>query len=212
MGNYLLIILRTIVGYSFLFVLMKIMGKREIGQLSLFDLIIILSIADIMVVGIDQFDTDLLYTFIPMLIVALLQKIIALLSLKSKAIRTFFDGNESYIVIDSKINLKEMKKQRYNMDDLYSQLRNQGIKAIMEVDYAVLEASGKLSVFKKDQEFDVSFPVIISGKINDVALKMAGYGKQWLEQELKNQKIELKDVLGANVYQGKLEIVKTIKI
>lgn len=212
MEDYLLIILRTVIGYSFLFVLMKFMGKREIGQLSLFDLIIILSIADIMVIGIGQFEDDLLFTFIPMLVVAILQKMIALISLKSKKIRTFFEGNESYIIVNSKINLKEMKKQRYNMDDLYAQLRNQGIKAIMEVEYAVLEDSGSLSVFRKKQEFDVSFPVIISGEINEDALKITGYDVKWLEQELLKQKMELKNVLGANIYDNQLVIVETIKI
>lgn len=212
MEDYLLIILRTVIGYSFLFVLMKFMGKREIGQLSLFDLIIILSIADIMVIGIGQFEDDLLFTFIPMFVVAILQKMIALISLKSKKIRTFFEGNESYIIVNSKINLKEMKKQRYNMDDLYAQLRNQGIKAIMEVEYAVLEDSGSLSVFRKKQEFDVSFPVIISGEINEDALKITGYDVKWLEQELLKQKKELKNVLGANIYDNQLVIVETIKI
>lgn len=212
MEDYLLIVLRTVIGYSFLFVLMKFMGKREIGQLSLFDLIIILSIADIMVIGIGQFEDDLLFTFIPMLVVAILQKMIALISLKSKKIRTFFEGNESYIIVNSKINLNEMKKQRYNMDDLYAQLRNEGIKAIMEVEYAVLEDSGSLSVFRKKQEFDVSFPVIISGEINEDALKITGYDVKWVEQELLKQKIELKNVLGANIYDNRLVIVETLKI
>ena len=81
MENYLIISLRTVIGFIIFFVLMKFMGKREIGQLSLFDLIIILSIADLMVLGIDGFDRDILYSIIPMIIVAVIQKILALISL-----------------------------------------------------------------------------------------------------------------------------------
>ena len=110
MENYLIISLRTVIGFIIFFVLMKFMGKREIGQLSLFDLIIILSIADLMVLGIDGFDKDILYSIIPMIIVAVIQKILALISLKISASRTIVDGDASYIIIDGKINIKEMKK------------------------------------------------------------------------------------------------------
>ena len=82
---------------------------KFIGQLSLFDLIIILSIADLMVLGIDGFDKDILYSIIPMIIVAVIQKILALISLKISATRTIVDGDASYIIIDGKINIKDCK-------------------------------------------------------------------------------------------------------
>lgn len=211
MENYLIIIFRTILGYAFLFLMMKIMGKREIGQLSLFDLIIALSIADIMVIGIDDYQENVIYSFLPMLIVALSQKVIALISLKFATARKFIDGMQSYIIINSKVNLKEMKKQRYNMDDLYAQLREEGIKAIDEVDFAILEASGKLSVFKKTNPINASFPVIVSGKIDEIGLKITNHNQKWITMQLKEQNIKLENVLGASIIDNKLQVVKVYK-
>ena len=96
MENYLIVIIRTILGYVLFFLLMKFMGKREIGQISLFDFIIILSIADLMVMGIDNFNRDILFSFLPMIIVAIIQKILAVISLKSSKIRNMLDGDISY--------------------------------------------------------------------------------------------------------------------
>ena len=160
------------------------MGKREVGQLSLFDLIIILSMADLMVLGIDGFEDDIFYSLIPMVIVAIIQIVIALVSLKFAKIRNIVDGKSSYIIINGQVDINEMKKQRYNMDDLYTQLRSEGIKSIQEVEIAVLETSGKLSSFKKKEDIDASLPVIVSGKIDYIILKNLGKNEDWLLKEL----------------------------
>ena len=190
MENYLIIILRTLIGFFSFFILMRFMGKREVGQLSLFDLIIILSIADLMVLGIDGFDKDLLYSLIPMLVVAVIQKIMAFLSLKFAKIRDLIDGKSSYIIINGQINLKEMKKQRYNMGDLYTQLHSLGIKSIQEVEIAILETSGKLSAFKGKKDIDASLPVIISGEIDYFLLESLGKNKAWIEKTKHTQVVD----------------------
>ena len=189
---------------------MRFMGKREVGQLSLFDLIIILSIADLMVLGIDGFDEDIFYSIIPMLVVAAIQKIMAFLSLKFSKIRDMVDGKSSYIVIDGKINVNEMKKQRYNMGDLYTQLRESGIKSIQEVEIAVLETSGKLSSFKRKEDLDASLPIIVSGQIDYILLESLGKNEEWLNKELKKNNLKLKDILGASIIDNKLAIVEKI--
>jgi len=210
MEIYLNLIVRTLIGFFNFFILMRFMGKREVGQLSLFDLIIILSIADLMVLGIDGFDEDVLYSIIPMLVVAGIQRIIAFLSLKFAKVRDVIDGKSSYIVIDGKVNEKEMKKQRYNMGDLYTQLRECGIKSIQEVEIAILETSGKLSVFKRKEDLDASLPIIISGQVDYILLHSLGKNEKWLDVELKKSKYELKDILGACIINNKLDIVKKI--
>lgn len=210
MENYLNLIVRTLIGFFSFFILMRFMGKREVGQLSLFDLIIILSIADLMVLGIDGFDEDILYSLIPMLVVACIQKIIAFLSLKFAGIRNVIDGKSSYIIINGKINDKEMKRQRYNMGDLYTQLRECGIKSIQEVEIAILETSGKLSAFKKKEDLDASLPVIVSGQIDLLLLKSLGKDENWLNKEIEKNKFELKDILGACIINNKLDIVKKL--
>lgn len=210
MNDLLIISYRTILGYIYLFILMRFMGKREIGQLNLFDLIILLSIADIMVFGIDEFNYSILYSFIPMLIVALIQKVIAVISLKSSRFRKLIDGNESIVIIKGKININEMKRVKYNMDDLYSQLREKNCKCIEQVEYAVLEANGKLSIFLNNESIDSSLPVIVSGKVNMPALRASGHNIRWLNNELSTNKLNIKDILGASIINGHIQVVKTI--
>jgi uncharacterized membrane protein YcaP (DUF421 family) len=189
---------------------MRFMGKREVGQLSLFDLIIILSMADLMVLGIDGFEDDIFYSLIPMVIVAIIQIVIALVSLKFAKIRNIVDGKSSYIIINGQVDINEMKKQRYNMDDLYTQLRSEGIKSIQEVEIAVLETSGKLSSFKKKEDIDASLPVIVSGKIDYIILKNLGKNEDWLLKELSKKGYALNKILGACIINNKLDIVKSI--
>lgn len=210
MESYINIIIRTLIGFFSFFILMRFMGKREVGQLSLFDLIIILSMADLMVLGIDGFEDDIFYSLIPMVIVAIIQIVIALVSLKFAKIRNIVDGKSSYIIINGQVDINEMKKQRYNMDDLYTQLRSEGIKSIQEVEIAVLETSGKLSSFKKKEDIDASLPVIVSGKIDYIILKNLGKNEDWLLMELSKKGYLLKEILGACIINNKLDIVKSI--
>ena len=210
MESYINIIIRTLIGFFSFFILMRFMGKREVGQLRLFDLIIILSMADLMVLGIDGFEDDIFYSLIPMVIVAIIQIVIALVSLKFAKIRNIVDGKSSYIIINGQVDINEMKKQRYNMDDLYTQLRSEGIKSIQEVEIAVLETSGKLSSFKKKEDIDASLPVIVSGKIDYIILKNLGKNEDWLLKELSKKGYALNKILGACIINNKLDIVKSI--
>ena len=106
MTDTLIIVLRTFIGYLILIVLMKFMGKREIGQLSLFDLLILLTIVDIMVVGIENYEINYLYSVVPMVFMAIIQKIVALISLKKVKFRELMDGKVSIIIENGKINIK----------------------------------------------------------------------------------------------------------
>ena len=166
--------------------------------------------ADLDLDDIDGFDDDLLYSLIPMVVVAVIQKIMAFLSLKFAKVRDLIDGKSSYIIIHGKINVNEMKKQRYNMGDLYTQLRSFGIKSIQEVEIAILETSGNLSAFKAKKDIDASLPVIVSGEIDYVLLNSLGKDKTWIEKEIKKNNINLKDVLGACIIDNKLDIVEKI--
>lgn len=196
MNEYFIISVRTVFGYFMLLILLKVMGKREVGQLSIFDLLIFLSIADIMVIGIENFDENIIYVVIPALVLMFIQKILALLILKSNKIRYLIDGRESLIINNGVIDVKEMKKQCYNYDDLFSQLRTLSINSIDEVQYAILENSGRLSVIKYDNNKEGLFPlpVIVSGKINKVNLNYISLNKEKLEVLVIRRKVKVKDV------------------
>ena len=145
--EYIVILLRTVIFYFFILLLYRIMGKREVGQLGIIDLIVSILIADLVVISIENYNKSMLYTLIPISILAILQLILAFISLKKPKIRNFLDGNPSVIIKDGKINYKEMVKQKYNLDDLLVQIREKGYRSIEEIEYAILENNGTLSVF-----------------------------------------------------------------
>ena len=196
--DFLIIIIRTFLSYSILVLSLRIMGKREIGQLSLFDLIILLSIADIIVIGIQNFHDNYLYVLIPVIVLTTLQKLVAFIMLKSSKIRKIMDGSPSIIILNGIIQKDEMKKQAYNIDDLLLQLRSLGIFDIKEVFFAILETNGKLSVLKKNECSELfPLPVIISGKIDYKILKISGKNEEWLIKELGKNHLVKEDILCA---------------
>lgn len=204
------ITLRTLLGFITLVISMKIMGKREIGELSLFDFLIVLTIADIMIIGVEHYDQSMLYFIIPLGVVVILQKFISIIDLKFPRIRNFLEGKEVIIIYNGKLIIENMKKEKYNMNDLYTQLRAKDIRSIDEVEYAVLETNGNLSVFKYDQQLKAfPLPIIVSGKLDYDNLKYTNFDEKWIIKELKRQNIiDIKEVYGASIVNDKLIITK----
>jgi len=124
------------------------MGKREIGQLSLFDFVVLLLIADVAVTGIESTDIPFYIYLIGIVLLGVIQKLLAIVSLRVPKLRNILDGSDSVIIFEGKINLKEMKKQSYNIDDLIVHLRLKNVRSISEVRYAILEPNGEISLFK----------------------------------------------------------------
>lgn len=194
--DYLIILVKTILSYGILVLSLRIMGKREIGQLSLFDLIILLSIADIMVVGIEKYDENFLFVVFPVFIMTLLQKFVSFLSLKFVNVRRVIDGTPSIIILNGKLLKDEMVKQSYNIEDLLLQLRNLSIFSIDDVYFAVLETNGKLSVLEKKNCTDVfPMPVIISGKVDYKVLRYCGKNIQWINEQIGKNQLDKKNIL-----------------
>ena len=135
----------------------------------------------------------------------------AFLSLNKKGIREMFDGKPSVIINNGKIQIKEMIKQRYNLDDLLTQLREENYKSISEVDYAILETSGKLSVFKKEKTDKKTFPlpVIVEGKIEYDTLRLLNKDVGWL---LDNLSVELENIFYGFYKGGSIYIIKNDEI
>ena len=211
--KYFTISFRSIFFYILVIVVYKIMGKREIGELSIIDLIVSLFIAELVAISIENYKDSMLMTLIPILILVSLQLVTSYLSLNNKKIRDLLDGKPSVVINEGKINPKEMKKIRYNTDDLLSQLRNDGIKTIEEVDYAVLETNGKLSIFKTG-ESDDKYPlaVILDGVIDKDVLKEINKSEGWLMNELNRQNIDLNNIFYCFYQKNNLYIIERDKI
>ena len=146
------------------------MGKREIGELSVIDLIVSMYIAELVAISIENYTESIWITLLPMIILVVLQIASSKLSLKSKKVRDILDGKPSVIISRGRVNFKEMKRLRYNLDDLLCQLRNESIKSITEVDYAILETNGKLSIFPKEDNTSYPLPVILDGQVEEDVL------------------------------------------
>jgi uncharacterized membrane protein YcaP (DUF421 family) len=180
------------------------MGKREVGELDIIDFVMSMLLSQIIAISIENYKEPFLYAFVPISLLIFLQIVLSFISLKSFRFRKFFNGKESIIINKGILNIKEMVKQRYTLNDLLLQLRDNNIRTIEEVDYAVLENNGKLSVFKKDDKDKDIFPLplIIDGHIEDDHLKLINKDKNWLLNSLSVKNVILEDIFYA-FYKGK---------
>ncbi len=208
--EYMTVLFRTFFFYAFITLIYRFMGKREIGQLGIVDLIVSILIAELAAVSIEQRDESIWLSIIPIFLLLVIQVGMSYISLKSDKIRSLFDGDPSVIVDHGKINVKEMIKQRYNMEDLLTQLREKHIRSLEEVDYAVLENSGKLSVFKKDTKLlgQYPLPVILDGKIDYAVLNHIGKNEEWIVKTLAKDQLALSDIFYASYHDKKLFLIR----
>ncbi len=208
--DYLIVLERTILFYIVITIIYRIMGKREVGQLGIVDLIVSILIAELAAMSIDKRMDNIFLSIIPMIALVFIQMLVSYLCLKFPKIRDMLDGKPSIIINKGIINFKEMVKQRYNLDDLLIQLREEHIRTIEEVDYAILESSGKLSVFKKKNYMigDYPLPLIIDGKVENDTLNNINKSKRWLDKKIKEKNTELKDIFYAFYKNKDLYIIK----
>lgn len=208
MWELITVLLRTIFFYFFILLCYRIMGKREIGQLSLSDLTISILIAELVAISIENTNDSTLLTISPIILLVILEILFAFLELKVNSVRKIVDGKPSVIINKGKINIKEMIKQRYGFEDLLLSLRENGIKNIKEVDYAILETNGILSVFKKSKDKTYPLPLVIDGNIEYETLQNINKSKKWLYNRLSEYDVSLKDVLYAFYKEDVVYIVK----
>ena len=143
-----IIVLRTVMTYFIVLAIMRIMGSREIGKLSVFDFVVSIMIAEIAVISIVE-PEKMLYSIVPIVTLLAIQVGTSFILLKSRKLRAMFDSQPQIIIEKGKLRRDVMKKQRYTLDDLMQQLREQKVASIGDVEFAVLEPNGKLSVIKK---------------------------------------------------------------
>ena len=163
--NLMIVVFKTLFIYVLVAMIFRVMGKREVGQLGTFDLVVFILIAELVALALEHKD-GFLINLVPVIILVLLQIIIAKVSLKSVKFRNFVDGKPVIIIKKGIVNFKNMVEQRYTLDDLLLQLREKDVRSLDEVDYAILETNGKLSVFKKDDKDKKTYPlpIILDGK------------------------------------------------
>ena len=180
------------------------------GQLGIVDLIVSILIAELAAISIDNREESVFLSIIPIIVLVLIQIVMSYISLKNAKVRDAFDGTPSVMINRGVVNFKEMVRQRYNLDDLLTQLREQHIRTIEEVDYAILESSGKLSVFQKENNKfgDYPLPLILDGVIQPETLTQIKKSNTWIERTLKDYQVKIEDVFYAFYKNKGLYIIK----
>ena len=208
----LIVFVRTIILYILIIALMRLMGKRQIGQLQTSELVVALIIADLAAIPMANIGIPLFSGIVPILTLFIGEAMLSFISLKSQYARRIFSGKPSIVVAKGELVEKELNKQRFSIDDLMEQLRIKNVANIEDVEYAILETGGSLSVILKTNKAPViredlniaaqykGLPttLIIDGTLVKENLSIAGINENWLQNELRKNKIgSVKDVLFA---------------
>lgn len=223
----LIILFRAIVLYFVVVFIMRIMGKRQIGQLQPFELVIALMISELAAMPMQNTGIPLFHGIIPIITLLVLEILISTLQLKSEIARLIFCGQPSILIEKGKINIKELKNNRLNLNDLLEELRLKDYYNLEDIEYAILETGGQITIIPKSElepatrkDLNVKsspnmLPVtlILDGKVNDRNLKLIKKDKSWLNKQLNKNKISssdeiflaLMDSQGKFVYQLKKE-------
>jgi uncharacterized membrane protein YcaP (DUF421 family) len=195
-------IIRTFILYIVIVFSLRIMGKRQIGELEPAELVVAVLISDLAAHPLQDIGTPLLYGLIPVLTLLCCEVLISFFIVKSIKFRAFVAGKPSVIIDKGKIVQAEMKKNRFTLDELAEQLRKKDIYDISSVKYGIIETDGSLSTLQYVDQLPVTpkqmnlqaddngYAVILvnNGRVIDDNLKKMGYNEAWLEKQLRQRK------------------------
>lgn len=191
-------LIRTLILYSLVIIALRVMGKRQIGELQPSELVVAIMISDLASVPMAEPGIPLSYGIIPIFTMVLAEMSLSFLSLKSEKLRSIISGRPSVIMLHGVIDESEMRKIRFNLSDLTEELRLQGYMDISMVDTVILETNGQMTIIPKSryktpdcsdlgielQQETLPFVLISDGRLNEVNLKKAGFDLKWLGKQL----------------------------
>lgn len=210
----LVLVIRTFILYIIVVASMRVMGKRQIGEMQPSELVVAIMISDLASVPMQSIDLPLLSGIIPVLSLIVAEIIMSYLGLKSRFLRKIITGEPSVIIYNGHVNEGELKRLRFNMNDLLEQLRINNVPNIADVEFAMLETNGQISIIPKKEARNVTvkdlkitdakaellpFMLISDGELVKNELKRCGHDITWLKSELRKRRIEsIKDVFIAS--------------
>lgn len=191
----LIITIRTVLLYLLIVVTLRLMGKKQLGELQPSELVTTIMISNIATLALEDSSTPMLMGVIPILMIGSLDVILSGIMLKSTKVRKAVSGTARVIISDGKIDQNEMKNLRYTIDDLTEAMREQGIFDISKVQYAIVETTGKINFLQKEEPAQNPPEVIIhDGEINMDGLNRTNLGEGWVKAILKENNTELPKV------------------
>lgn len=206
------VLFRTIILYLLVVVSMRLMGKKQIGEMEPFELVIAIMISELASLPMQDTRISITHGVIPIITLLTLQSLLALFQLKSEKMRLLFSGKPSILIDKGKLDLKKLKDEKFDINNLMEELRMQGYYNLSDIEYAILETSGRLSVIPKTElepvtKMDLkikptqeSLPItlVLDGKVNFKNLIIANKDESWLNQMMKKNSVSsIKDILVA---------------
>lgn len=200
---------RAIVLYIIVLIVMRLMGKREIGQMQPFELAISIMIADLAATPMAETGIPITNGIMPILGLLVMHLVISMINLKSTKAREIICGKPSILIFRGKVDEKVLKRERFTINELEERLRDNNIFNIGDVEYAILETSGQITVIPKPEKRNVvvkdfnlepeyegiSYDLVIDGVIMKENLRKLGKDEKWLEKQISKFKIKPKDAL-----------------
>ncbi len=200
----LTVFFRSVILFLLAVIFIRIMGKRQVGQLQPFELVVAILIANLAITPMAEVGIPLLYGILPMMGLVVLHGIFTLISMKSQKLRDIFSGTPTVLIKNGVIQVKELEKLCFNLNDLLEELRTGGILNPTDVDTAIMETSGKVSVFTKAQKRPVTpddlsistgyegipLTLILDGVLQEKNLATGKIPLDWLDKKLKHNGFE----------------------
>ena len=210
---------RAIVLYLIVLVVMRLMGKREIGQLQPFELAISIMIADLASIPMTEIGIPIFNGIVPILGLLVMHLILSLINLKSLKAREIICGKPSILIYRGKINENELKKERFTINELEERLRGNNVVNLGDVEYAILETSGQVTVIQKPEkrntrpedfnivpEYEgIPYDLVVDGKVMNKNLKAIGKNYNWLKKQVEKFDIKPEEALVVTI-DGKGQI------
>lgn len=214
------ILVRTLIFYFILGICMRVMGKRQIGELQMPEFVTAVMLSEMASLPITDTDIPLAHGIVSVLTLSSLEIVISFVAKKFPAARKVIDGSPLLLMAQGEFVEKNLDKARITLDEIFSELRTNGYRSPDEADYIILEQTGKLSIIPKARfdaltpddlaktvsETGISHAVVIDGKANDRGLENAGKDREWLEKELRAHGARINELLFMTV-DGKANIV-----
>lgn len=210
---------RTIIIYILVLIVMRLMGKREIGQLQPFELAISIMIADLASIPMSDTGIPISNGLIPILGLLIMHLIISMINMKSMKAREILCGKPSILVYRGKVDEKVLKKERFTINELEERLRGNNVVNLGDVEYAILETSGQVTVIQKPEKRNtipedfnltpdyegIPYDLVIDGKIMEKNLKIIGKNYNWLKKQVEKFNMKPEEALIVT-YDGKGQI------
>ena len=191
----LVVFIRVLIIYITVLVFLRLMGKRQIGEMQPFEFVVTLIIADLACIPMADVAIPLIYGLVAIITLFVLHQLFSLLENKSNLLKFIISGKPSVVIDKNGVNLKELKKNNLDISDLIEALRSQGFFSLDDVHYAIFESNGKLSTLAKENYLSnpPSIPTILinSGKINKTNLLLNGISEEDLKEVLAKRETKI---------------------